>query len=90
MSKEDIGLLQRMKDKHKLIITEFNTIGSPTPPEIRRQFEEMFAIRWSGWIGRYFENLDTTVNKELPRWLINNYLSQHNHRWPFKKDGVAL
>lgn len=90
MSKEDIGLMQRMKDKHKLIITEFNTIGSPTPPEIRQQFEEMFAMRWSGWIGRYFENLDTTVNKELPRWLINNYLSQHNHQWPFKKDGVAF
>ena len=90
MSKEDIGLLQRMKDKHKLIITEFNTIGSPTAPEIRQQFEQMFALRWTGWIGRYFENLDTALNKELPRWLISNYLQQHNNQWPFKKDGVAF
>lgn len=90
MSKEDIGLLQRMKDKHKLIITEFNTIGSPTAPEIRQQFEQLFAMRWTGWIGRYFENLDTAVNKELPHWLIKNYLNQHGNHWSFKKSGVAF
>lgn len=90
MSKEDIGLLQRMKDKHKLILTEFNTIGSPTVPEIRQQFERLFAMKWNGWIGRYFENLDTAVNKELPHWLINNYLREHNNQWPFKKGGVAF
>lgn len=90
MSKEDIGLLQRMKDKHKLIITEFNTIGSPTSPEIRQQFEQLFAMRWTGWIGRYFESLDTALNKELPHWLINNYLNQHGNQWSFKKSGVAF
>lgn len=90
MSKEDIGLLQKMKDKQKLIITEFNTIGSPTSPEIREQFEQMFALKWSGWTGRYFENLDTSLNKDLPHWLINNYIREHNNQWPFKKSGVAL
>lgn len=90
MSKEDINLLQQMKDKHKLIITEFNTIGSPTSPEIRAQFENMFKTKWTGWIGRYFESLDTIVNKELPHWLINNYLNQHSNKWPFKKGGVAF
>lgn len=90
MSKEDISLLQQMKDKHKLIITEFNTIGSPTAPELREQFEHMFKTKWTGWIGRYFESFDTVVNKELPHWLINNYLREHNNKWPFKKGGVAL
>lgn len=90
MSKEDLVLLQKMKEKHKLIITEFNAIGSPTAPEIRQEFEKMFGIQWSGWIGRYFESLDTTLNKELPHWLKDNYLKQNNNQWPFKHPGVAF
>ncbi|MGC4039149.1 MAG: hypothetical protein QM764_24535 [Chitinophagaceae bacterium] len=90
MSQEDINLLAKMKDSHKLIISEFNSIGSPTQPDIRAQFEKLFALQWTGWIGRYFESLDTTVNKELPHWLINNYLQQNNNHWPFTKSGIAF
>lgn len=90
MSQQDIQLLADMKRKHKLIITEFNSIGSPTAPEIREQFENMFSMKWSGWIGRYFETFDTTLNRELPRWLINNYLTQNNNKWPFTKPGIAF
>jgi len=90
MSKQDIFLLKKMKEKKKLIITEFNSIGSPTDTAIRRQFEELFHINWSGWIGRYFESFDTTVNKELPPWLIRNYKRNHNNEWPFKNSGIAF
>lgn len=90
MSEQDIALLQDMKAKHKLIITEFNTIGSPTSPEIRSAFENMFGLKWSGWTGRYFTSLDTAVNTELPRWLINNYKNQHGNQWPFHNSGIAF
>jgi len=90
MSKQDLFLLQKMKEKKKLIITEFNSIGSPTDTAIRKQFEEMFHISWSGWIGRYFESFDTTINKELPPWLIRNYKRTHDNQWPFKKSGIAF
>lgn len=90
MSKQDIYFLELMKQKGKLIITEFNSIGSPTDPVIRNRFEQAFGIKWSGWIGRYFESFDTTVNKELPGWLIKNYKRTHNDQWPFKKGGVAF
>lgn len=90
MSKEDIELLKKMKAKRKVIITEFNAIGSPTAPDIRQQFESLFALKWTGWTGRYFGSLDTSVNKELPKWLVNNYLRQNNNKWPFKKAGVAF
>ncbi|BFG71156.1 hypothetical protein KACHI17_20370 [Sediminibacterium sp. KACHI17] len=90
MSKQDIYFLELMKQKNKLIITEFNSIGSPTDPVIRNKFEQTFGIKWSGWIGRYFESFDTTINKELPTWLINNYKRSHNDQWPFKKGGVAF
>nr|WP_294989568.1 hypothetical protein [uncultured Sediminibacterium sp.] len=90
MSKQDLLFLKIMKAQKKLIITEFNSIGSPTDTSIRRQFEEMFGMKWSGWIGRYFETFDTTINKELPQWLIKNYQRTHKNQWPFKKSGIAL
>jgi hypothetical protein len=90
MSEQDLAFLRNMKLKHKLIITEFNTIGSPTSPEIRNAFENMFGLKWSGWTGRYFSSLDTTVNAELPKWLIRNYKNQHTGQWPFHNAGIAF
>lgn len=90
LSEQDISFLECMKKKHKLIITEFNTMGSPTPLHIRNKFESIFQLRWTGWIGRYFESFDTTINAELPQWLIHNYKAQHNNQWPFTKAGVAF
>ena len=90
MSQQDIDLLRIMKDKKKLIVSEFNTIASPTPAPIRHAFEDMFKLRWTGWTARYFESLDTTMNKELPRWLIGNYKRDNADRWPFSKSGIAF
>jgi hypothetical protein len=90
MSAQDIEFLQDMKDKHKLIITEFNTIGSPTNADNRNKFEKMFGMHWTGWTARYFDSFDTTKNKELPRWLIGNYKKQHEQKWPFHKAGLAF
>ena len=90
MSAQDIEFLQDMKDKHKLIITEFNTIGSPTNTDNRNKFEKMFGMHWTGWTARYFDSFDTLKNKELPRWLIGNYKKQHEKKWPFHKAGLAF
>ncbi|HEY4325911.1 MAG TPA: hypothetical protein VGN20_18115 [Mucilaginibacter sp.] len=90
LSDQDVELLRNMKAKHKLIITEFNTIGSPTSVDNRDKFEKLFAMHWTGWTGRYFDNLDTNKNKELPRWLIHDYKKQHNRVWPFHKAGLAF
>lgn len=90
MSKQDLFFVEKMKERKKLIITEFNCIGSPTDTLIRQQFEKSFGIKWSGWIGRYFESFDTTVNKELPPWLIQNYKRTHGNTWPFKNSGIAF
>lgn len=90
MTQEDITYLQKMKQKNKLVICEFNTIGSPTSPDIRGQFEKLFGLKWSGWTCRFFNSLDTTENKDLPRWLVRNYKLTNNNKWPFKKAGIAF
>ncbi len=90
MSIQDLKFLTMMKSEHKLIMTEYNDIATPTSKEIRSKFEDLFGIRWTGWAGRYFENLDTTVDKEIPHWLIKDYKEQHNNEWPFKSSGIAF
>jgi len=90
MSRKELNLLKEMKKQKKLIITEFNIIASPTSHKIRKGFEKEFGVKWSGWIGRYFESLDTNKNKELPSWLKQNYLKQNNNNWPFSKSGIVF
>lgn len=90
LSNRDLEFIKLMKAKKKLIITEFNTIGSPTAPEIRHQFEGLFGMKWTGWTARYFNSLDTNINKELPVWMIKNYKAVNHNRWPFKKSGIVF
>jgi hypothetical protein len=90
MTQQDIQLLTDMKERHKLMIAEFNSIGSPTPLPVRSRFEHLFGLHWSGWTARYFADLDTNSNKELPHWLINNYKAQHDGHWPFRRQGIAF
>ncbi|MEO8171981.1 MAG: hypothetical protein ABI581_02815 [Sediminibacterium sp.] len=90
LSQQDFYFLQQMRDKHKLIVTEFNSLASPTSPTVRSAFESSFGVKWTGWIGRFFDSFDTTKNKELPKWLITNYRLQHNGAWPFRKSGIAF
>ena len=90
MSAADIHLLTALKAKKKLTITEFNDIATPTTKEIRQKFALLFEVQWTGWAGRYFDILDTNINRELPMWLKKGYVAQHDHRWPFKKAGIAF
>ena len=90
LTKKELNLLVKMKDQKKLIITEFNIIASPTRYNIRKKFEREFGVKWSNWVGRYFASLDTTKNKEIPRWLKDNYLEQNNNNWPFTKSGIVF
>lgn len=90
LSDKDIQFLNMMKEKGKLVITEFNTIGSPTAFENRTRFEEMFQLKWTGWTARYFDNLNLQENKEIPKWLIKNYKETHQGEWPFTNSGIAF
>lgn len=90
LSQQDFYLLKQMRNQHKLIITEFNCLASPTAPVVRTEFENTFRVKWTGWIGRFFSSFDTTINTEMPRWLIRSYQQQHNGKWPFTRAGIAF
>ena len=90
MNQNDYLLLKRMKERNKSIITEFVMLGNPTSALVRTKTEDLFGLKWHGWVGKYFENLDLTTGNRLPDWIVNLYKSQNEGKWPFKKSGVIL
>ncbi len=90
LQEKELHFLKKMKAQQKLILAEFNYYHHPTESGIRKEAGDLLNIRWSGWIGRYFDPLDTLLNKELPRWVIDNYLEQHEGKWPFFKSGIVF
>lgn len=85
----DIQLLQIAKEEGKVIIAEYNSIASPTPKAIRTQFENLMGVKWTGWIGRYFDEFDTLANGDIPTWMIRQYQAQHGE-WNLAGPGLIF
>ena len=71
------------------IIGEFNTLASPTDSTSREKLENIFGLKWNGWIGRYFSDL-SKENVELPYWMQEDYAMQTGEKWNFKGVGIVL
>lgn len=72
------------------LIAEFNSFASPTDTEARNELTSLLGIKWSGWIGRYFDELDPEKNEEIPLWMVENYKEQYGNNWAFEKGGIVL
>ncbi len=90
LSEKDMKMMGKMKARKKLILTEFNMIGMPTPTDVRLNFENTFRIKWSGWMARSITSLDTVDNPDLPKWIIRSYKKSHNNHWDFKNAGMLF
>lgn len=73
----ELQMIRMAKEEGKVVVAEYNSIASPTPKAIRTEFENLMGIKWTGWIGRYFDELDTLVNGDIPGWMIRQYERQH-------------
>jgi hypothetical protein len=90
LDKNDVLFLRKMKEKKKLILAEFNLFATPTSVTERTETEILLGLKWSGWTGRYFEQLDTVQNSTLPKWVVRLYKDQHRNKWPFTKSGIVF
>lgn len=87
LQQEDFDSLEQTLLKgNKTLIAEFNTFGSPTEEKVRRQMTNLLNVKWSGWTGRYFSDLE---GKEVPRWLIDQY-SRQTGSWSFAGGGFVF
>lgn len=90
LNRGDINLLREVAAQNKTIIAEFNTMASPTSVGIRTEFENLMGLKWTGWIGRYFDQMDTTINENIPKWFIKQYLAQHGEAWVAPGPGIVF
>ncbi|TDQ18739.1 hypothetical protein DFQ04_0545 [Algoriphagus boseongensis] len=85
----DIDLAKKASQEGKTLIAEFNSMASPTSESIRSELENLMGIKWTGWIGRYFDEMDTLVDQDIPRWLIQQYKDQKG-AWSFSGAGLVF
>ena len=72
------------------LVAEFNSLASPTSGRARELMEGILAVKWTGWIARYFEELSDKKNTELPVWMISNYKKQYGVPWAFEGPGFVF
>ncbi len=89
INQNDYLLLAEMRRKNKLIISEFNMLGSPTSELIRNKTENLFDFYWTGWTGCYFKSLNV-VNPNLPKWVVKLYEEKNKKAWAFNGQGIIL
>lgn len=89
MDLSEIRLIQSAKEQGKTVIAEYNSMASPTPKPIRTEFENLMGIKWTGWIGRYFDELDTIQNGDIPLWMRKEYKAQHG-TWDLAGPGLIF
>ncbi len=77
--------LMQVKKLNTTLIVEYNTLALPTKPITRLYMEEDLPIKWEGWFGRYFDNL-----QRVPKWVINNYEYHTNKRWEYRGKGIVF
>ena len=72
------------------LVAEFNSFASPTDREVRDRFTSLLGLKWEGWMGRYFDELDPALNDEIPTWMIENYQQQTEEEWHFSDGGLIF
>ncbi|MEH7159096.1 hypothetical protein, partial [Neobacillus drentensis] len=75
-----------IQSKGKTLIAEFNTFASPTSESTKAEISNLLNVEWSGWIGRFFPDLNST---EVPEWVKKNYEKQ-NKKWSFTGNGFIF
>jgi hypothetical protein len=88
MTPEEVNIISSSLVEHnQTLIAEFNTFGSPTKQQTREEFYQLLHVRWTGWMGRYFDDLS---DSEVPIWLKENYEKQYGKAYSYKGNGLVF
>ncbi len=86
----DFLFIRKMLERNKLVIAEFNFFASPTTVNIRRRVEQLTGVYWSGWSGRYYDNLNYRTNGEFPDWIVEQYETETGSPWIYSGPGIIF
>lgn len=91
LNQNDYLFLQKMAEKKKPVILEYNFFAAPTSDLIRTKIEQLFGIYWSGWKGKYFGSLSKGDSEtDVPEWVVTEWELQNKDTWIFNKPGIIL
>jgi hypothetical protein len=90
LNNNDYLLMSEMKNRDKLVILEYNTFDFPTAPLEKFKTEELLGISSTGWMGQYYQSLDTVSDHGVPGWMPALYRKQYLEPWTFTNRGVVL
>ncbi|GCD77092.1 hypothetical protein JCM31826_05740 [Thermaurantimonas aggregans] len=85
----ELTVMEKMFQQRKLLIGEFNLVASPTPYDMRKALEDLFQFRYTGWTLRYYDELDTAKNPDIPKWMIRLHNESQGRPWDYKGPGLA-
>ncbi|ADQ47243.1 hypothetical protein Calkro_2429 [Caldicellulosiruptor kronotskyensis 2002] len=74
--------------KNNILIGEFNILQHPTEKAVSENLQKLFGIKWTGWYGRYYSNLERGV--EVPYFLIKTFEEKYKTKWNFKGAGIII
>src|SRR5690606_33289704 len=81
------AIIDRLNEEKKsLLVAEYNTFASPTNQGVREGVSDYLGLEWSGWIGRYFDELDPDKNSEIPQWILDEF----QDTWKYSGVGFVL
>jgi len=88
LTSEEASAVASVPEHGRILVAEFNTLGSPTGPDARERLERTLGVRWTRWIGRYFPRLEDTG--EVPKWMRDDYEREWRRTWVFRGPGYVL
>ncbi len=88
LNNQDYATLQGALGGGNTLIAEFNTAASPTNSRDRELFSRLIGLKWSGWIGNFYENL--ARDGGVPNWVVLNWESMSKIPWNFFGSGLVL
>jgi len=68
----------------------YDILAYPTDLLERTKTEELFDLKWTEWLGKYFSSLDSIKNPDLPKWIMDIYRDQYHKPWTFKHGGIVF
>ena len=79
-------VIERFVGRGGMVLAEFNTFASPTEDATRARLENLFGVRWTHWVGRYWPDLQDP--NEVPKWVGRVY--ERIYKKPFDVKGAGL
>lgn len=88
LEKNEVASIKQNLGRGNTLIGEFNIVSAPTNVQNKKEMEKLFGVRFSGWKGRYFNDLSR--GNEVNDFVIQNYEKQVNRPWSFTGWGIVL